>query len=185
MGGYPTPTIIRYWTGREVGFMKSSKTQGRLMKELKIDQLVFLLAFGRDDDYHEPYPINTYLDLATGSTVWVYEEDNDAEMEGLSATENGELRNRVEAKPSNFLRVPGLNHGDHHDILRAFLDSDWTDDDKLRKITSEAYFGSIGGWKKAINNEKIFHAFCNFQQQRTAELAYEFLLNNGIKVDWA
>jgi len=44
---------------------------------------------------------------------------------GLDPDENGEMRERIEAEPKRFLLIPGLDHGEHHDILKAFLRSDW------------------------------------------------------------
>lgn len=154
------------------------------MAELKIDQSIFLMALGRDVDYHDPYPREAYLDLESGHIEWVYENDDDAETEGISAAGNRILQNCIKAKPNSFLLIQGLSHGDHHDILKAFLASEWTDDEELRKVIREAYFGSIGGWKKTIDDEGIFYTYCDFRGQKVLELATSFLIKNGVKFDW-
>ena len=154
------------------------------MRQPNIDQLFFMMAFERDIDYEDHFSQSTYLDLVTGDIVWLYEEDDDAEMDGLSAAENRTQRERIEAEPNCFLLIPGQSHGEHHDVLRAFLASDWTDNEGLRGVAQEAYFGSIGGWKKAVQNEDVIRAYYRFRDQRMVELAKEFLLVNGVKVDW-
>ena len=154
------------------------------MRKLKIVQALFLMAFERDVDYEDHFPQSAYLDLVTGAVEWLYEEDDDAAMNGLSAAENWTQRERIEAEPNRFLLIPGLSHGEHHDILRAFLTSDWTDNEDLREVGREAYFGSIGGWKKAIKNENVIRAYHAFCDRKMVELAEEFLLDNGVRIDW-
>ncbi len=41
---------------------------------------MFIHAFERDVDFHDEYPQSSYLDLETGEVIWVFEEDEDAEM---------------------------------------------------------------------------------------------------------
>ncbi len=49
----------------------------------------FVMAFGRDVDYHDQTSEATYLDRCTGKLLWIYEIDDDAYMmAGLSAEEN-------------------------------------------------------------------------------------------------
>ena len=59
------------------------------MQSLAIDRTVFMMAFGRDVDYHEMAPQRTWLDRRTGEVVWLYECDDDAYGEvGIPAGEN-------------------------------------------------------------------------------------------------
>ena len=61
--------------------------------ERSIDRDLFLMAFGRDVDYHDIGPQLVYLDRTTGDIAWLYETDNDAEMEvGIPAEENRQER---------------------------------------------------------------------------------------------
>jgi hypothetical protein len=154
------------------------------MGPFKLDQAMFLMAFERDVDYQNDPPEDVFLDLVASDMAWIYEEDDDAETYGLSPDENREMRERIEAEPKCFLLIPGLSHGEHHDILKAFLASDWTDDEDQHDLVRSAYFGSIGGWKKAIRDEKVIHAYYQFRDQRIVELADEFLSSHGVKVDW-
>ena len=114
--------------------------------KLLINEVVFLMAFGRDKDFHDTSPQSVYLDLDTGEILWLYEDDEGAESAGVPPQESAALRQRVATSPNRHLEIPGLDHGDHHAILREFLRSDWTDDDDARHRVSQAYFGSIGGW---------------------------------------
>ena len=57
----------------------------------------------------------TYLDRRTGEVNWVYETDDGAYMEaGIPADENRQERERVVGNPDRYLKIPGLDHGDHH-----------------------------------------------------------------------
>lgn len=154
------------------------------MRELNIDQTLFLMAFERDVDYDEQYSLNAYLDLETGGVEWVYDEDHDAEMYGLTAKDNRTQRERIEAEAGRFLLIPGLSHGEHHEILQEFLASDWIDDQDLMEAARAAYFGSIGGWKNTINNEEVIRAYYQFRDEKMVELAEAFVLENGIKIQW-
>ena len=104
------------------------------------------MAFDRDVDYENPAQF-AYLDIVSGSVVWFFEEDEDVEMYGLDTEENAAQRNRIGCDPGRFLLIPGLSHGEHHDILKSFLASRWTDDDRRRTFAQNAYTGSIGRWK--------------------------------------
>jgi hypothetical protein len=153
--------------------------------KLAIDQSLFMMAFGRDVDYHDLAPQLIYLDRHTGDVMWLYESDEDAFLEvGLSAAENRGQRERIAAEPNRYLENPGLDHDDHHQILKRFLRSDWTDDANRSSKAFEAYSGSIGGWKKSVNDEGAIHAFYEYQETRITELAEEFLAENGIVPNW-
>ena len=153
------------------------------MNALRIDMALFLMAFERDVDYEDP-PQEAYLDLVSGSIEWLFEEDENAELLGISAAENKTQRNRVDGDPDRFLLIPGLSHDDHHNILRLFLASSWTDDDRQRNIVQNTYTGSIGGWKKTVADPDVIRAYQQFRDEKIAELAEEFLLQNDVKVEW-
>ncbi len=157
----------------------------RKRQKLAIDRGDFVPAFERDVDYDSVTSQFTYLDRQTGEVIWVYERDDDAEMEvGIPAAENREVRLRIEAAPERHLEIPGLDHGEHHDILRAFLKSDWTDDEAAWDNAWNAYSGSIGRWKRTVRGERAIDAFHDFQERKTAEMAEDFLRAHGIDPDW-
>ena len=153
------------------------------MDALRIDRMLFLMAFERDVDYEHSWQ-EAYLDLVSGSVEWLFEEDENAELFGISATDNEAQRNRISGNSNKFLLIPGLSHHDHHDILRSFLASNWTDDDRQRKIAQDAYTGSIGRWKKTIANPDVIRAYQQFRDKKIAKLAEEFLIDNDLKVTW-
>ena len=152
---------------------------------MAIDQSMFMLAFGRDVDYHDLYSELTYLDRLTGDVIWLYEFDDDAyAAAGLSPEDNRETFERVLAEPERYLRIPGLSHGDHHDILRRFLRSNWTDDDDRWRHAMAAYSRSIGRWKRDVRDEGAVRAFHAYQEEGIDKLADEFLRENGVVPEW-
>ena len=119
----------------------------------------------------------------TGAVIWLYETDDDAYMEaGIPADENRQERERVAGDPDRYLEIPSLDHGDHHEILKAFLSSDWTDVEKQRRNAEMAYFGSIGRWKESVNDQDAVHTFYEFRG--VTILAEEFLQENGLVPIW-
>ncbi len=158
------------------------KTDSQLRK-MTIDQDCFRLAFGRDVDYHDDYPQANYLDLETGDVIWVAEDDEDADMEGIPAADNRADRERIAAAPKRYLEIPGLHHGDHHKILQEFTEPDSSNDENSQGITCNPYFGSIGGWIKSEDHETV-NDFMDFRYHRTVQMAEEFLRENGIDPGW-
>ncbi|QEG35942.1 hypothetical protein Pr1d_32500 [Bythopirellula goksoeyrii] len=155
------------------------------LRRVIIDQTMFSMAFERDVDFQDVCPISTYLDLESGEVEWIYENDEDAYMEaGISPEENSTLRERTNASPQQYLEIPGLDHGDHHELLREFLDSDWTENMEDHTRARIAYSGSIGGWKKSVNDDRIVHAFYDYRERKTQQLAEEFLREHGVEPEW-
>ena len=155
------------------------------LRKVAIDQVLFSLAFDRDVDFHDAYPMSTYLDLETGETVWVYEDDEDACLDAdITSDENRMMRERVEAVPTRYLEIPGLDHGDHHEILRDFLASNWTEDPEQHNRARNAYRGSIGGWKESVGDNSVVHAFHAYHDQRLAQMAEDFLRKHRIEPEW-
>lgn len=118
--------------------------------KLRINRTLFDMAFHRDIEYHRPYDGAWYLDRKTGDVFWVYDEDDHAELDGHSAKENKELREGVDSNPDQFAEIPGLHHGEHHDILIGFINSDWTADESLREKVLFCYQDSIGRWMEKV-----------------------------------
>jgi hypothetical protein len=146
---------------------------------------MFVDAFERDVDFHLEYPQSAYLDLETGEVVWVFEEDEDAEMAaGIEPEENQAVRERIDASPERYLEIPGRNHGEHHDILREFLNSGWTDDNELKSMAQQAYTGSIGRWKQTVDNRDVVHAYYDFRESFIEQMAEEFLHEHDIEPLW-
>lgn len=154
-------------------------------RQLAIDKDFFLIAFGRDVDYESMGSDLSFLDRQTGEIVWIFETDEEAEMAaGLPAEDNRRDRERIEADPDRFLEIPGLDHGEHHDILRRFLRSPWCDDERRLENAEEAYSGSIGRWKRHVRDEDAIHAYYDFRDAWVAEMAEDWLAENGIAPIW-
>ena len=145
---------------------------------------MFLEVFQRDEDF-EHYPQSTYLDLKTGEILWIFDDDHDAEMwAGMGPEENAVLREKVEAAPDKYLGIRGRDHGEHHDLLQEFLNSNWTGDEELRAKARDAYSNSIGGWKEEVGDQSVVNAYYDFQDRKIKELAEEFLHENEIQPIW-
>lgn len=154
------------------------------MQVLTINQAIFLTVFARDRDYH-PYPYQAYLNRQDGEIVTVHWEDEDAHTEhGTPPAANKAMRNQVAAAPNRYLDIPGLSHGDHHAILLDFLASDWTDDDDAKLDAQAAYHGSIGRWKRTVQNDDARLQHQNHQYDESIRMAEAFLRKNGIEPHW-
>jgi len=154
------------------------------MRKISVDEFMFLEAFQRDEDF-EHYPQSTYLDLKTGEILWIFDDDHDAEMlAGIEPEENAALREKVETASEMYLEIRGRDHGEHHDILREFLNSNWTDDEELRAKVRDAYSSSIGGWKEEVDDQNVLNAYYDFRDRKIKELAEEFLHENDIQPIW-
>ena len=89
----------------------------------------------------------------------LYENDEDAYFEvGIPAEENLAGHQRIVEEPPRYLSIPGLDHGDHHDILKRILRSEWTDDCVLQQTAAQADSGSIGRWKRDVSDHVAVQA---------------------------
>jgi len=155
------------------------------MRKISVDKSMFIHAFERDVDFHDHFPQSTYLDLETGEVIWIFEEDDDAELEvGIEPEENAALKEKINTSPQRYLLIPGRDHGEHHDILRDFLKSHWTDDEELRLWARNAYAGSIGRWMEEVNDQEVVHAYFGFRERTIKELAEEFFKEHAIQPVW-
>jgi hypothetical protein len=154
------------------------------MRKIPVDESMFIHAFERDVDFHDLFPQSAHLDLETGEVIWIYEEE-DAELEsGIEPEENAALREKITTSPKRYLLIPGRDHAEHHDILRDFLKSHWTDDDDLRLRARDAYVGSIGRWMEEVDDQEVINAYFGFRDHKIKELAEEFFKERGIQPIW-
>ncbi len=105
-------------------------------------------------------------------------------MNPFSRPGGDRMRKRVEDDPDRYLEIRSLNHGHHHEILKEFLDSKWTEDEELRQKAKESYFGSFGGWIPAVDNNETVHSYFNFRDRKIESMTEEFLHENGIEPEW-
>ncbi len=145
----------------------------------------FIEAFGRDLFYDDLNVQSSFLDTETGEMIWIYEDGEDVELTyGITEEENTANRKRVEDNPERYLEVKGLEHGEHHGILLEFLDSYWTEDEELRRKANEAYSGSIGRWKEAVDNDDAVRSYYDYRDHEIESMAVEFFRKNGIEPVW-
>lgn len=161
------------------------KIRFEIMRKIIINELMFIQAFERDEVFSDPCPQSAFIDLESGGVIWVFQEDDDSEMyAGLDPEENAALRAQIDTYPERYLEIPGRDHSEHHDILRDFLNSNWTDDEELLTLAQKSYSGSIGRWKEGVDNQNAVHAYYDFRDLRIKEMAEEFLRENGIRPIW-
>lgn len=141
------------------------------------------MAFDRDFNF-EPDSGFPHLDLKTGEVIWIYDSEEEAAYAGIDETGNKQAREVIESAPDRYVVIPGRSHGEHHKILQQFLGSNWTDNENVRRFAKEAYFGSIGGWRKAVDDEEITRAFEGFRDRSLAKAADDFLHSHGIDPVW-
>jgi hypothetical protein len=156
------------------------------VRTISIAEVSFFDAFGIDADFHDLYPQAVYLDIEAGDVIWIFEEDQDAEMvAGIDPRENQKLREKIESSTEEkYFEIPGRSHAEHHEILQEFLKSNWTSDGKLRKRVYDAYSGSIGRWIEAVDDRTVVHTYYDFRDSKIKEIAEEFLQEHGIKPLW-
>ncbi len=155
------------------------------MRKVIVNELIFIQAFERDEVFSDPCSQFAFLDLETRDVIWVFDEDDDAEMfAGIDPKENATLRTQINKNPERYLEIPGRDHSEHHEILRDFLNSHWTDDEELWTLAQNAYSGSIGRWKDTLDNRDALHAYYDFREKRIKEMAEEFLRENEIQPVW-
>ena len=157
-----------------------------------IDWARFNMAFDIDEQYHNPYFIDRYLDKISGEILFIYEDDSAAAMDGGDALENKKMRDLVKENPDDYLEIVGRSHGESHEILQEFLESSWTDDKKLKLDVISLYHGSIGGWIKNVRKdidlekdpETIIEAYKKYKSDTIERDKDTFLKQNGIKYKW-
>lgn len=154
------------------------------MKKINVDFEMFKKALGRDR-YFLPYQQETYMDLETGAIVKVHDNnddvDSDADLKPLGNAVSKEMINKT---PTKYLRIPGQTQSKQHEMLKEFLESDWTDDELLWLHALSSYSGSIGRWKRAVDDQEIISEFIDFRWNKIKETVEEFLNKNGIMPIW-
>ena len=160
--------------------------------EITIDWALFHQAFDIDEQYHNPYFIDRYLEKDSGAILFIYKEDSDARMEGGDPLENKEMKELVKENPDNYLEIIGQSHGERHDILLEFIESNWTEDEDLKMHVRSKYHKSIGWWIKEVRNdpelekqsENIIESYFQFLTDTIEREKDKFLKQNGIKYKW-
>tara|TARA_R110002073_G_scaffold243209_5_gene405376 strand:- start:1047 stop:1520 length:474 start_codon:yes stop_codon:yes gene_type:complete len=156
------------------------------MIKLKINNALFIIAFNRDSNFHNPSDQTAYLDLKSGDIFWVYDSDHDAEMDGFSAEDNRRNQALLASRPKDFINIDGLSHDVHHDIIKDFLASSWTDDKEQHSSAMGVYYGrnSIGYWVKNVEDDEAITGYHRFKDERIHELGLEFLKQHEIEPEW-
>ena len=158
--------------------------------KIVIDRDLFYYAFAMDRDYHNPYDMSSFLNLENGMIVFVYDSDDNAYMDGSDPLENKKLKKQIDSDRNKYLEIPQLAHGEYHEMLLSFLSSDWTQDSHLRRIASNAYSGSIGGWLDELYEnyksyvDEIVEKWQLYLRDEIEKRIEKFLKDNGVIYEW-
>lgn len=161
-------------------------------RAITIDWTLFHQAFDVDEQFHNPYFIDRYLDKNSGEILFIYEDDSAAAMDGGDALENKKMRDLLKENPDDYLEIVGRSHGESHEILQEFLESSWTDNEELRIQVLSHYHKSIGFWMKEVRKDKelgtdpetIIEAYQKYNSDIIEHKKDKFLKENGIKYKW-
>ncbi len=162
----------------------NADVSGATPKELTIDRLDIEEAFRpwRDPALTTP---NHFLDCKTGEVLWLYEEDATYELiTGEPAEQNAAVHASINAERERYLWIKPLENDDFQQMLRDFLDTEWTRDANQRMNAIDAYTGAIGRWKRHVGDIEAIHAFQRYESEQTMKLGEEFLRANGINPVW-
>lgn len=144
------------------------------MMQLTINDAQLVISyFGQDSDYSSQRG-SCVLDRSNLSIQWIL-DDNELDADLLSS---------IDKHPERYLAIPTLNHDDHHDILRMFIGTEWTDDVQLREAAKTAYLPmSIGAWREKVN-DRTWNEFDNFRETRCTELLTAFFNQHGFEPEY-
>ena len=146
-------------------------------RQISIDRFLFLSRFSTDPAYSmTAYSEECFLDRESGELIWIMEVwDDDL---------NQESRAKLDSDPDRYIEISFSDHGCHHELLREFIESDWTENAELRKKAADSYLSSIGGWTESMEETGAKYAFEAYKEERFQQLAEEFLAEHGIKPIW-
>ena len=133
-----------------------------------IDRDVLIDTIKEEDWTRARHGVNdAFLDLKDGSVRWVWREPDVPS----SKEEQDELLRFLELEPERFVRIPYMTHGDHHEVLRRHLE----EQGRLAE-----YDGSIGRWRKQLENDDDYYAFEEVVGQEAERRMRSFLEEHGL-----
>lgn len=151
-----------------------------------IEEMLLRKEFEKDQDYRADYD-QVYLSKTGGEVIFIYD---DTDFSGISEEENDFNKALIQENPEEYVEVTGLSHADHHDILKDFLASDWTDDEQLKQTVEGFYYGpnSIGFWKKQLfasidSAQEIWDEYLGFRNERANLLFKKFMEKYGYETE--
>ena len=174
--------------GRKPHRLKIYEFDGTLsfaLKEISVDEAPFRMAF--EQDVPDPdIDDSVFLELGTGDVYWIADSDKDAAtVWGISENENRTMRLKVKAEPDRYPNIPGLSHGEHHDILEDFLASDWIKDENMKNFANASYTRTISHWIEEVkDHEGILENYESFKQNEINRRIRDFFRGYGIRVKW-
>mgnify|MGYP007073201389 CR=1 FL=1 len=136
--------------------------------------------FSQDSYNQNSLSNRLFIDKVTGEIEWHMPEGG-AEF-CLSEDELSEREENAE----RYVEIAPRGHGEHHEILQQFLESDWTDDEALKDRASATYGcpkKSIGGWlNNADTPSEARAAFESYKYDYLEQELTNFLAEHGITV---
>jgi hypothetical protein len=157
---------------------------------IRIERFKLVATIGADSDWHPLAMCSTaYLSTTSGAIVLAqsgylapsvgveYGQDLLDEMFGG--------KEMIDENPEKYLRIPTMSHGDHHAVIRDFLESDWTINTELKDRIRDVDYPrkSIDAWLKEVRAsaaEKYFE----YRSAATEACAEKFFRENGVEFKW-
>ena len=134
---------------------------------MKID-LDFISHLLRDEN-HVAYVFCIYVDRNSGQIHILYDDDEDAECEGLPDGENRQLREQINASLDDFVAIPFPTHGMAHQWFQDFSG-----------LSDVTYVGSIGASLKQHGGDAIRQDWQEYFDLRVGEYVEIKLRDAGV-----
>jgi hypothetical protein len=151
-------------------------------KEISRDE--FNAAIHRQNEFPESSGPNAHLDaylmLFPGATF--------TEICWIKMMDGGSSIGRLPLMPDGvrFLFIKPQRFEDKkHEMLDAFLGSQWTTDKAERTEARDAYSGSVEAWMVAVHNHNAIEAFKEFVGDMLEKRGVAWLRSRGIVPIWA
>ncbi len=152
---------------------------------IEIEQWRFMQVFGADGDYNPDIEGEAlYLSIKSGSLTYVALDPKLLALRYGEETveENFTSLTFVEGNPDQFVEIPSMSHGQHHDVIQEFLASSWIPEASRRDRASDVYYPrkSIGCWLREVNDDEAIDAYFKFKDSAILQRAEAFLRANGV-----
>ena len=102
--------------------------------------------------------------------------------------DNKALREKVHSNPDQYAEIPGMHHGEYHEILICFINSDWTDEEGLREKVHSCYLDSIGGWQEEVRqldgSKTIPDKWSGFEERAIEGMIDDFFKQHNMECEF-
>ena len=116
--------------------------------------------------------------------IYTAEDVEQIELQFGQEIANDYRRNQdiIKHNPEHYLRIESMSHGQHHEVIQEFLESDWTTDIDRHTAASRVYYPrkSIGCWLREVKDEEAIESYQRFKAVANLKRAENYLRQNGV-----